>query len=55
MVDNVVPLHERKFKGFDKKDGSSIWSVVMLRSAAEGFKQQCRERNFIAHDSEHMI
>merc|ERR1719436_123996 len=53
MVENVVPLSARKFKGLDDKDGNSIWRAVMFRSAAEGFKRQCRERKFIARDFEY--
>jgi len=53
MTENVVPMSARKFKGLDDKDGNSIWRVVMFRSAADGFKRQCREKKFIARDFEY--
>lgn len=53
LVENVVPLSARKFKGLDDKDGNSIWRVIMFKSAAEGFKKACRERRFIVRDFEY--
>merc|ERR1719336_707194 len=53
MQENVVPKSARKFKDLDDKDGNSLWRVVMFKSAAEGFKKQCRERRFIVRDFEY--
>lgn len=53
LVENVVPMSARKFKGLDDKDGYSIWRVVMFKTAKEPFKKACRERQFIVRDFEY--
>jgi len=53
MQDKVVPMSARKFKGMEDKDGNTLWRVVMFRSAADGFKKQCREKRFIVRDFEY--
>jgi len=53
LHENVVPMSARKFQGLDDKDGNSLWRIVLFRSAAEGFKKQCRERRFVVRDFEY--
>merc|ERR1719230_2058967 len=45
-------MSARKFN-LDDKDGNSLWRVVMFKSAADGFKKQCREKRFLVRDFEY--
>merc|ERR1719229_1962344 len=53
MQENIVPMSAKRFKGVDDKDGNSLWRVVMFKSAAEGFRKQCREKRFVVRDFEY--
>merc|ERR1712060_349235 len=53
MHENVVPRSAKHFKGLDDKDGYTIWRVVMLKGAVEGFKKQCREKRYLVRDFEY--
>jgi V-type H+-transporting ATPase subunit C len=55
MVENMVPMSARKFKGpgCEDKDGNTLWRVVMFKSAVEGFKKACRDKRLQTRDFEY--
>jgi len=53
LTENVVPMSARKFQGLDDKDGNTLWRAILFKSAAEGFKKQCREKRFVVRDFEY--